>query len=130
MVANLLFKSSNGAPALLVVLPTSVLRSRPTFGGLINKVRLDDLREPEVAVVTIDSLEGRGMNSEMLLRALRKTVCGTTPSFCNSISPITLRFFPVSGSELSREEKLELDRSKARVKHVRPLKIEHTWLLH
>jgi hypothetical protein len=81
MVANLLFKSSNGAPVLLAILLTSVLDNRFTFGGLIKEVRFDDLREPEVAVVTIDSLEGRAMYSEMVLRALRKTVCGTTPNF-------------------------------------------------
>lgn len=66
-----------------------------------------DLRDPDVAVVTIESLDERGTYSEAVLRVLRKTVCGTTPSFWSSISPMTLRFFPVSGSELRRDEKLE-----------------------
>lgn len=47
------------------------------FGGLRIGVRPEeyvDLREPEVAVVTTDSLDERGTNSEMVLRALRKTV--------------------------------------------------------
>lgn len=38
---------------------------------------------------------------------LRKWVIGTTPNFCSSMSPMTLRLLPVSGSELRREEKLE-----------------------
>lgn len=67
--ANRLFRSSKGAPVLLIVLLA--------FGGLRIGVRPEeyvDLREPEVAVVTTDSLDERGTNSEMVLRALRKTV--------------------------------------------------------
>ncbi len=109
IVANRLFKSSKGAPVLLIVLLTSALDNRPTFGGLMIGVRVEesvDFRDLDVAVVTIESLDKRGAYSEAILRVLRKTVCGTTPSFWSSISPMTLRFFPVSGSELKRDEKL------------------------
>lgn len=39
-------------------------------------------------------------------RDLRNTVCGTTPSFCSSISLVVLRLFSASGSRLVRDGKL------------------------
>jgi hypothetical protein len=109
IVASRLFKSSKGVPVLPVGLAVSILDSREGFGRPSTGVRVEDwadLRDPDVAKVVIDNFDERGANSDMELRARRKTVCGTTPNFWSSTSPVTLRVFPVSGSEISREEKL------------------------
>jgi len=46
----------------------------------------------------------RGVKSDT--RVFRNIVCGTTPSLGSSTSPIFLRFFSVSVSELTRDAKL------------------------
>jgi len=62
------------------------------------EVSLADLR---------DARDALGMRSET--RDFKNTVCGTTPNFGSSMSPIVLMFFSVSGSRLNRDAKLMTD---------------------
>lgn len=62
IVANRLFKSSKGAPVLVVGLAVSMLDNREGFGGRSTGVRVEDctdLRDPDVAVVVIDNFDER-----------------------------------------------------------------------
>ena len=62
--------------------------------------------------------EERGLNS--VARALRNTVCGTTPSLGSSTSPAVLRLFSASGSKLEQDAKLikgsQITNFKSRIK--------------
>lgn len=88
IVANRLLRSSKGAPV------ATSLENRCNRLGLSNGV-LDE--EAVFAFLEeMDKRDDRGAIS--LFRAFKKTVCGTTPNFCNSMFPMTFRLLPVSGS--------------------------------
>jgi len=89
IVASRLRKSSKGAPATWSI-PDSLCA-----GGLRIGVRNDD-----VVFDLRDDIEGirEDREPESAFLAFKKTVCGTTPSFWSSTSPMTFRLFPVSGS--------------------------------
>lgn len=112
-VASLRRRSSKGAAVLL----RSTLGTRLVRGVLEIGVRPGisnvDLRDCDKC-----AREERGVNS--VARALRNTVCGTTPSLGSSTSPAVLRLFSASGSKLKRDAKLikgsQITNFKSRIK--------------
>ena len=71
--------------------------------GVRDAVDVFDLRN--VIVGTRERVPVLALDSCLVLR---KTVCGTTESFCSSIFPMTFKLMPVSGSELRRDAKLDV----------------------
>ncbi len=107
IVAKRRRRSSNGAP---VPSPLAPLMTREGLRmGVRDAIDAFDLRDDS------DGNRERVVVPASLCRALRNTVCGTTPSFCSSMLPTTLRLIPVSGSELSRDAKLEVAFASFRV---------------
>lgn len=86
IIASLRRKSSNGAPVVWSILKVLPERGVPMPGDLTDKSECD-------------------LRVEIERDAFKKTVCGTTPSFCSSIAVVDFREF-VSISALIRFAKL------------------------